>query len=103
MAAKTKIAPAALQRTLREIALEIRADYAAKGKPVYFAAVPYVDALAYLDTRDLSARYYEDPAKDVIVYLLSNLIYWRGETAGRVKAELTAALEDHKINMLGAL
>jgi hypothetical protein len=103
MSTKTKIEPAPLQRTLREIALEIRQDYAAKGKPVYFAAVPYVDALVGLDTRDLSAKYYEDDADDVIVYLLGNLIYWRGETATRVKAELTAALADHKINLRGAL
>jgi hypothetical protein len=75
-------------RPLYEIAAEIKADYRAQGKPVFYAAVPYLEALSQLDTMD--DRFYEDSAKSVITYLVSNLGTWRGETARRVKAELRA-------------
>lgn len=85
-----KIIPAPLTRPLHEIAREIRQDYRAKGKPVYFAAKPYVDAMASLDGLDDSYGY--DDARSVVLYALSNLSTWRGDVAQRVKAELKAAL-----------
>lgn len=90
-----KIVPAPLTRTVAEIAFEIRNDYAAKGKPVYYAAKPYVDAMREIHTSDLSRPYFNDPCDSVIRYALSNLSTWRGETATRVKAELRAALADY--------
>lgn len=93
--ATTKIAPARLTRTLAAVAAEIRQDYVSKGKPVYYAAVPYVDALLVMNTTDLGASYYQDSAATLVRYLLANLSTWRGETAQRVKAELKAALAFH--------
>ncbi len=83
-------------RTLRTIAREIRADW----KNVYFGAVPYLDALSELDvpaTRDavLTAKYYADDARSVVLYFLSNATTWRGDVARRVKAELKA-LADYR-------
>jgi hypothetical protein len=88
----TKIAPKPLDRPLYEVAAEIKRDYRAQGKPVFYAAVPYLDALSMLDK--ITDRYFEDSALSVITYLVSNLGTWRGETARRVKAELNAAVAD---------
>ena len=85
-----KVQPAPLARPLSAVAREIRADYAAKGKPVYYSAKPYVDAMASLGS--MEDRFYEDPALDVVIYALSNLSTWRGEVATRVKDELKAAV-----------
>lgn len=92
--ASTKITPAPLTRSLGAIAEDIVADYRAKGKPVYYAAKPYVEALGGL--RNFDSRYYEDTAEDIVIRLLGNLSTWRGETATKVKAELRAALADYQ-------
>ena len=92
--ATTKIAPAPLARPLYQIAAEIKGDYRAQGKSLFYAAVPYVNAMGQLET--MADRYYEDSAVSVVTYALSNLSTWRGETATRVKAELKAALADAK-------
>lgn len=94
MTTKTKVAAKALERPLYAIADEIRRDYRKQGKPVYFAAVPYLDAMGSLDTLDDS--FFEDSAVSVVNYLLSNLGTYRGETARRVKDELNAALADRR-------
>lgn len=91
-----KITPAPLTRPIYEIAREIEADYAAKDKPVYWSALPYVNAMLLLN--DFNSRYYEDDAASVLTYAVSNLSTWRGETAKRVKAEINAALADHRAN-----
>lgn len=82
-----------MARSLSTIAREIQADYRAKGKPVHFSAVPYVDAMRSLDTLD--DRYGYDDAESVVIYGLSNLSTWRGETATRVKRELRVMLHEH--------
>lgn len=90
-----KITPAPLARSLYAIAAEIEADYRAKGKPVYFAAAPYVQAMRSLD--GLGDKFYEDSADDVVIRLIGNLSTWRGETATRVKTELKAAVNAHNV------
>jgi len=74
-------------RSLSRIAGEIHTDWA---KP-YFGAVPYLNAMFELD--QVTDRYYEDDAEDVVRYFLSNATTWRGETARRIKAELKAILK----------
>ena len=82
-------------RTLRTIALEIRADW----KKVYFGAVPYLDALLTLGhvpaTRAdvLKANYICDDARSIVNYFLANATTWKGETARRVKKELKGLAE----------
>lgn len=71
-------------RPIHTIAREIRSDWA---KP-YFGAVPYLDAMASLNT--ISDAYGLDTARTIVVYFLANATTWRGETARRVKAELKA-------------
>lgn len=71
-------------RPLSVIAREIKADWT---KP-YFGAVPYLAAMATLNSID--DKYINDSADDIVLYFLSNAKTWRGETAKRVKAELKA-------------
>ena len=77
-----------MTRPLYEIAEEITADYASKGKPVYFAAAPYVEALSTMTT--IEDSFYDQSGRTIVAYLISNLSYWRGDVAKRVKAELKA-------------
>lgn len=83
MTTKTKPYP----RPLHIIAAEIKADWT---KP-YFGAVPYLDAMATLDS--VQQSYGLDPGDDIVLYFLSNATSWRGETARRIKAELKALVK----------
>lgn len=71
-------------RKISDIAREIRADWT---KP-YFGAVPYLEAMAYLNS--ITDPYYADSGASIVRYFLANAGTWRGETARRVKAELRA-------------
>jgi len=73
-------------RPLHEIAREINADWGGKGKGVNFAAKPYLDAMAELQSID--DTYWCDSGKSIVRYFLSNAGSWRGDTARRIKAEL---------------
>lgn len=74
-------------RPVYEIANEIHSDW----KKPYFGAVPYLEAMYSLET--MNDKFYEDDAKSIVLYFLSNANTWRGETAKRVKAELKAMLK----------
>lgn len=69
-------------RPLSQIAREIKADW----KNVNYAAKPYLDAMAGLNSID--DNYYCDSGKSVVLYFLANASSWRGEKAKAVKAEL---------------
>lgn len=79
-----------MARSLYDIASDIIADYGDRGKNLPYCADPYVRAMQMLDTID--DYYYNDSGREVVMYALSNLGGWRGETARRVKAELKAML-----------
>lgn len=74
-------------RLIYQIATEIHSDW----KKPYFGAVPYLEAMYSLET--MNDKFYEDDAKSIVLYFLSNANTWRGETAKRVKAELKAMLK----------
>lgn len=74
-------------RPIHEIADEIRATW----KNPYFGAVPYLDAMLYLEK--ITDRYIEDPGVNVVSYFLANATTWRGEDARRIKAELNAMVK----------
>lgn len=78
--------PNGQSRPLSAIAAEIQGDWT---KP-YFGAVPYLSAMAELDS--VEGDYYADSAASIVRYFLANAGTWRGETARRVKAELKAML-----------
>lgn len=72
-------------RPLCKIAAEIKKDWGAK---VNFAAKPYLDAMASLNS--INDDYFFDSGKSIVCYFLANAGTWRGETAKRIKAELKA-------------
>ena len=55
-------------------------------RPVYFGAVPYLDALSSMDK--IEDPYYADSGKSVVLYFLCNAQTWKGPIARAVKAEL---------------
>lgn len=70
-------------RPLCEIAADIRKDWGAK---VNFAAKPYLDAMASLNS--IEDNYEWDSGSTIVRYFLSNASTWRGETAKAIKKEL---------------
>lgn len=71
-----------MSRPIYEIAREIRKVWV---KPNY-AAVPYLEAMSGLSS--ITDNYYQDSAKSVVLYFLSNASSFRGDDARRIKAEL---------------
>lgn len=69
-------------RPIHAIAREVRADW----KKPYFGAVPYLDAMGYLER--ISDPYMCDSGESIVRYFLANSGTWRGDTAKRIKAEL---------------
>lgn len=78
-------------RSLREIALDIERD--CNGKQWYVYAEAYVTPMKSLD--NLTDTYGADSAESIVLYALSNLTYWRGDTARKCKAELKQHLESY--------
>lgn len=75
-------------RPIRTIALEIERDW----RRVNYAARPYLDAMQCL--LGVNDRYYQDEARDIIRYFLSNATAWRGEKARAIKAELKGMINE---------
>lgn len=76
-------------RPLHVIAQEIGLNW----NPVWYGAVPYLEAMASLDSID--EMYGLDTASSCVAYFLANAATWKGEVARRVKAELKAMLADY--------
>ena len=79
---KTRHVGCNTQRGFYEIAEEIKEDW----KNVNPYAEQYLEAMFSLENP--AGMYYEDTAKSVVLYFLSNASSWRGEVARRIKAEL---------------
>jgi hypothetical protein len=75
-----------MERKIHEIATEI----CSKWTKVYFGAEPYLAVMQTLNTID--DMYFEDSAKEIILYFLSNASTWRGEDARRIKQELKSII-----------
>lgn len=73
-------------RSLSVIAYDIRRNWT----NVYYAAEPYLVAMARMD--GIGDMYGFDDARSIVLYFLSNAKTWRGEHARRIKAELKAVL-----------
>lgn len=70
------------QRSISVIAREIKQDW----KKVYFGAVPYLEAMYSLETKE--DTYGCDSAKEIVLYFLSNATTWKGDKAREIKKEL---------------
>lgn len=71
-------------RPLYVIAQDIRSNW----PKVNYAAVPYLDAMATLET--IEQNYYFDSGRSVVLYFLANAGSWRGDVAREIKKELKA-------------
>lgn len=72
---------------LFDIAFLVRKNWKATSKKgIYFGAVPYLDAMASLNSVDDSFGY--DDGRSILIYFLGNATSWRGEVAKAVKTEL---------------
>lgn len=76
-----------MSRPLYEIAREIRKEW----RPVWFGAVPYLEAMLALDS--IEEMYGHDSARSIVLYFLSNAKTWKGDVARRIKAELRAMVK----------
>jgi hypothetical protein len=77
-------------RPISVIAREIKKAW----KPVYYGAVPYLDAMLSLDS--ITDKYGADDAKGIVLYFLSNANAFRGPAAKALKAELKALVTPAK-------
>ena len=68
------------------LAKQIEECYAQMGKPVYFGAVPYLQAMKLMN--NWTDPYFNDTASSVAAYLLGNITTMRGEKAKAIRAEL---------------
>jgi len=75
-----------MSRPIHTIARDIRRDW----QRVNYAALPYLDAMACLDSPE--DNYGLDDARNIVRYFLANASSWRGDVARAVKAELKAML-----------
>lgn len=74
-------------RPIRVIAQDIKANW----PNVNYAAQPYLEAMENIE--DIADDFFQDSARSVVLYFLSNAKTWRGDAARRIKAELKAMLK----------
>lgn len=74
-------------RPLYEIAKEISKEW----KTVNFAAKPYLQAMADMDS--IESQYGCDDGKSIILYFLANASGFRGERAKSIKNELKSMIK----------
>ena len=80
-----------MNRSISTIAREIEAEWSKQGKGVNFAARPYLNAMKHLGS--VQDYFFEDDAKTVVLYFLSNASSYRGPVAKAHKAELKAMIK----------
>ncbi len=74
-------------KTISEVAEVIREDW----KKVYFGAVPYLEAMFTLKTKN--DNFGADSARSVVSYFLSNATTYRGEVAREAKKTLNKLIK----------
>lgn len=77
-------------RPIHTIAREIHADWRKQKSGIYFGAVPYIQAMACVESVD--DVYGCEDGRTQVIYFLSNASTWRGETARRIKKELKSII-----------
>jgi hypothetical protein len=86
---KVKLTP--VTRTPATIAREIGRNWGTSKSRIYFGAVPYLDAMRTLQSKD--DAYGLDSAQSIIAYFLANANSYRGGLAKAHKEELKALLK----------
>lgn len=73
-------------REIREVAVDIRKAW----PKVNYAAAPYLDAMASL--KGPGDAFFQDDAKSIVLYFLSNASSFKGDAAKALKAELKSII-----------
>jgi len=76
-----------MARPIRQITAEIVQNW----KKPYFLAVPYLEAMAVIDTT--SDMYHALDGKSIVLAFLDRAQTWRGPIAERIKSELLELLD----------
>ena len=86
--------PRPLNKIAAEILTEWRTDMSnpRTRKSFHTFAKPYAEAM--LDLSKISDNYGMETGEGIVLYFLSNVAQWRGDTARRIKAELNAHLKE---------
>lgn len=87
IAAPAAPATIAAPRPLYAIARDIRREW----QRVYFAAAPYLEAMASLNS--INDKYMYDDARGIVRYFLANAGQFKGERAKALKTELKQLIE----------
>ena len=74
-------------RPIRVIAYEIRSSW----RPMYFAAIPYWEAMTRLDS--INDMYGLETGREIVARFLGNASTWRGPKARMIKKELNDMLK----------
>lgn len=77
-------------RTIKAIVADILGEWGEKVHTVGYAAKPYLDALAQMETADQT--YGAETGEHLLRYLLSNLTQFKGQRARELKEELRGHL-----------
>jgi len=85
-----EVVPGLGKMTLSQIAAVIYDDHRQQGRPVNYAAKPYLEALSSL--QHIDDNYMQDTGFSIVSYLLGNLGQWKGDVAKAVKNELKRRL-----------
>ena len=83
--------PSPISRPVHQIARDIAKAWTRDGKPVNYAAQPYLDAMRSLESID--DNYGFDSGRSVVAYFLANASTFRGPEARELKKELKALLD----------
>jgi len=86
-----------MPRPLNKIAAEILIEWfpamsAGTSKPFQIHARPYAEAM--LSMSKISDNYGLETGEGIVLYFLTNVAQWRGDTARRIKAELNQHLKE---------
>ena len=81
-----------MQRPIFQIANEIANDWKSQKGGIYYAAVPYLEAM--LEIASVDQNYGYDTARDMVNRFLGNASTYRGEKARELKAELKNILKE---------
>ena len=86
-----------MPRPLNKIAAEILIEWfpaisAGTSKPFQIHARPYAEAMLSLSS--IRDNYGLETGDGIVLYFLSNVAQWRGDTARRIKSELNVHLKE---------
>jgi hypothetical protein len=85
-----EVVPGLGKMTLSQIATVVYEDHRQQGRPVDYAAKPYLEAMSSL--QHIDDMYLQDTGISIVSYFLSNSSSYKGDVARAIKNELKRRL-----------